>query len=144
MPRPGRQTDQRGDLLPVKAPQLVQLCDQGSRDRWSDTRHRGEKGLLPSPCKGPVYRCINRAVDHTPLLLQRLYDAPDAVSNASWSLARSLPLRRDQSYDLPASRDEIRQRLSLGIGLCANGRIGGRREPGDHGGVNGVGFGTLA
>ncbi|APT32043.1 hypothetical protein MCBMB27_02752 [Methylobacterium phyllosphaerae] len=59
-------------------------------------------------------------------------------------MTRSLPLRRDQSYDLTASRDEISQRLSLGIGPGANGRIGGRREPGDHGVVDAVGFGTLA
>ena len=45
---------------------------------------------------------------------------------------------------MTASRDKISQRLSLGIGPCANGRIGGRREPGDHRGVDAVGLGTLA
>lgn len=142
--RPRGQADQRGDLLSVEASKLGQLHDQGSCDGRSNTRNGGQEGLLPEPCKRPVYRTINRAVDHTLLLLQRLYDAPDAVSNARWSLARLLPLGRDQSYDLTASRDEISQGLGLGIGPSANGWAGGRREPGDDSGVDPVGFGTLA
>ena len=59
-------------------------------------------------------------------------------------MARSLPLGRDQSYDLTVSCDEISQGLSFGIGPSANGWVGGRREPGDHGGVDAVGLGALA
>lgn len=77
-------------------------------------------------------------------LFQRLYDAPDAVSNAGWSLACSLPLNRDPSSDLTTPRAEISQCLSPGLGAGANGRIGSRREPGDHKGVNAIGLGRLA
>ncbi len=86
LPRPRGQADQRGDLLSVEASKLGQLRDQGSCDRRSNTRNGGQEGLLPAPFKRPVYLCIDRAVDHTLLLLQRLYDAPDAVSNARWDL----------------------------------------------------------
>jgi hypothetical protein len=61
-------------------------------DRRSDIRNGGQKGFLPAPFKRPVYRCTDRVFDRMLLVLLHLYDAPDDVSNALWSLAGSLPL----------------------------------------------------
>ncbi|KQO92254.1 hypothetical protein ASF33_17060, partial [Methylobacterium sp. Leaf92] len=76
------------------------------------------EGLLPAPFKRPVYLCIDRAVDYILLLLQRLYDAPDAVSNARWSLARSLPLGdAAQANASAASRSTRIMRMVLMVGM---------------------------
>ncbi|OHV14760.1 hypothetical protein BK022_24060 [Methylorubrum extorquens] len=72
--------------------------------------------FLPAPHRWLLDSGIDRAVDQDLFLLVSFYDTPDAVLDAGQSVACPLPLRRDQTYDLTASCDQIGQGLGFGIG----------------------------